>query len=118
MRRLIPVFVILAAVVLLFFGIKLLIPSKDAAGGPGGGPGGAGGGMPPTAVETVRIARQSLPNRFETVASLRADKAIRLRPEVAGQLRAIRFTEGEPVRQGQVLFALDDALVSADLNEA
>jgi membrane fusion protein (multidrug efflux system) len=118
MRRLIPVFVILAAVVLLFFGIKLLIPSKDAAGGPAGGPGGAGGGMPPTAVETVRIARQSLPNRFETVASLRADKAIRLRPEVAGQIRAIRFTEGEPVHQGQVLFALDDALVAADLNEA
>jgi membrane fusion protein (multidrug efflux system) len=59
-----------------------------------------------------------LPNRFETVASLRADKSVRLRPEVAGQIDAIRFTEGEPVREGQVLFALDDALVRADLNEA
>jgi membrane fusion protein (multidrug efflux system) len=121
MRRLIPVLVILAAVVLVLFGLKLLLPSKDAAGGPGGpggGHGGPGGGMPPSTVETVRIARQSLPNRFETVASLRADKSIRLRPEVAGQIRAIRFTEGEPVREGQVLFALDDALVAADLNEA
>jgi membrane fusion protein (multidrug efflux system) len=121
MRRLIPVLVILAAVVLVLFGLKLLLPSKGAAGGPGGpggGHGGPGGGMPPSTVETVRIARQSLPNRFETVASLRADKSIRLRPEVAGQIRAIRFIEGEPVREGQVLFALDDALVAADLNEA
>jgi membrane fusion protein (multidrug efflux system) len=120
MRRLIPVLVILAAVVLVFFGLKLLLPSKAAGGpgAPGGGPGGPGGGMPPSTVETVRVARQSLPNRFETVASLRADKSIRLRPEVAGQIRAIRFTEGEPVREGQVLFALDDALVAADLNEA
>jgi membrane fusion protein (multidrug efflux system) len=122
MRRVIPVLVILAAAALLFFGLKAVFPSKDAAaGGPGGGhggPGGPGGGMPPTMVETVRVARQALPNRFETVASLRADKSVRLRPEVAGQIDAIRFTEGEPVREGQVLFALDDALVRADLNEA
>lgn len=121
MRRLIPVLVILAAIVLLFFGLQAFFPKKDAAGGPGGpggGPGGPGGGMPPSMVETVRVTRQSLPNRFETVGTLSADKAIRLRPEVAGQVRALGFTEGEPVRQGQVLFSLDDALVRADLNEA
>jgi membrane fusion protein (multidrug efflux system) len=122
MRRFIPVLVILAAVLLLIFGFKALVPSKDgAAGGPGGGhggPGGGPGGMPPTAVETVRVTRQMLPNRFETVGTLRADKSIRVRPEVAGQIHTLGFTEGQAVREGQVLFALDDELVRADLNEA
>jgi membrane fusion protein (multidrug efflux system) len=59
-----------------------------------------------------------LPNRFETVGTLRADKSIRVRPEVAGQIHTLGFTEGQAVREGQVLFALDDELVRADLNEA
>jgi len=121
MRRFVPLLVIVAAVVLAFFGLKIMFPSTGGAagpGGPGGGPGGPGGGMPPTSVETVRVARQMLPNRFDTVASLRADQSITLRPEVAGQVKSIGFADGDPVRQGQVLFALDAALTQADLNEA
>ncbi len=123
MRRFVPLLVIAAAVVLLFFGLSYFLSPKGGAAGPGGpggrrGPGGPGAGMPATSVETVRVTRQMLPDRFETVATLRADKSITVRPEVAGQVKSIGFTEGQPVRAGQVLFALDDALTSADLNEA
>ena len=121
MRRFVPLLVLVAAVVLVFFGLRVLFPSTDAAaghGGPGGGPGGPGGGMPPASVETVRVVRQMLPNRFDTVASLRADQSITLRPEVAGQVKSVGFADGDPVRAGQVLFALDAALTQAELNEA
>lgn len=88
-------------------------------GGPGGpGAGGPPGGMPPTAVESVRVRTQSLPNQFETVGTLRADESVIVRPEVAGEIEKVHFQEGERVAAGQVLFTLDDALVRADLNEA
>ena len=74
--------------------------------------------MPPTAVESVRVRTQSLPNQFETVGTLRADESVIVRPEVAGEIEKVHFQEGERVAAGQVLFTLDDALVRADLNEA
>ena len=86
-------------------------------GGPGG-PGGMGGGMPPSAVETVVVHVQDAPNVFETVGSLRSGEAIMLRPEVAGRVQAIHFTDGQQVAAGALLVTLDDALVRADLNEA
>lgn len=113
MRRVLPVVVIAAALLLAIFAYRLFFPSHDA-----GGAGGPGGGMPPSQVETVVVAARSLPASFETVGTLRASQSVSLRPEVSGQVRAIGFTEGKPVGAGQVLFRLDDALVRADLNEA
>jgi membrane fusion protein (multidrug efflux system) len=115
MRRVLPIVIIIAGVALLFFAIKFFWPSKDA--GPGG-PGGFGGGMPPAAVDTVVVRKQALPNSFETVGTLRASQSISLRPEVAGPVESIGFADGQAVRQGQVLFQLDNALVRAALNEA
>ncbi|MEO8159945.1 MAG: efflux RND transporter periplasmic adaptor subunit [Arenimonas sp.] len=119
MRRVFPVVVFLAALLLVFFAFRQFFPSRDAAaqGGPGG-PGGPGGGMPPSQVETVVVHRQALPSSFETVGTLSANQSVSLRPEVSGQLKALGFTEGQAVSRGQVLFRLDDALVRADLNEA
>jgi membrane fusion protein, multidrug efflux system len=101
---------------LLVLGVAVAACSKNPAGAPGAG--GPPGGMPPTQVESVRVHPQALPNEFETVGTLRADESVMLRPEVAGEIEAVHFQEGERVAAGQVLFTLDDALVRADLNEA
>jgi membrane fusion protein (multidrug efflux system) len=74
--------------------------------------------MPPSAVETVVVHAQSAPNTFETVGSLRSAEAIMLRPEVAGRVQQIQFSDGQNVASGALLVTLDDALVRADLNEA
>ena len=113
MRRFLPLFIIAAVLLLGFFGYRLFFAGNA---GQGAGPGGFGG-MPPTAVETIRVRSQALPNQFETVATLRADESIMVRPEVAGQIEKIHFTEGERVAEGQLLFSLDDDLIRADLNE-
>jgi membrane fusion protein (multidrug efflux system) len=115
MRRLIPFLAIAGILLLAFVGYRILFPSQQA-GAPGGGPGGAG--MPPAAVETVRVQIRNLPNQFETVGSLRAEESISVRPEVAGRIDKINFTEGQKVAAGTLLFSLDDALTRADLNEA
>lgn len=107
MRRAFLCFVIAAA----------LVSACSKQGGGPGGPGGMGG-MPPSAVETVVVHVQDAPNVFETVGSLRSGEAIMLRPEVAGRVQKIHFSDGQQVAAGAVLVTLDDALVRADLNEA
>jgi membrane fusion protein (multidrug efflux system) len=115
MRRFVPLFVAAGVLLLAFLGYRFFFaaePDAKAAGGP------PGGGMPPTMVETARVQLRDRPNQFETIGSLRADESISVRPEIAGRIEKIHFSEGEKVAKGGLLFTLDDALTRADLNEA
>lgn len=87
----------------------------DAAAGPGAG--GPPGGMQ-LPVEAVTLAPQALATGLQTVGSLRADESVVVRPEVAGRIDRIHFTEGGRVAAGQPLFTLDGSLAQASLNEA
>ena len=93
---------------------------KDGAGGPpGAGAGGPpGGGMPPLPVETVTLKAETLAAGVTTVGSLRADELVVVRPEIAGRISHIHFSEGGHVAAGQPLFTLDGSLAQASLNEA
>ena len=93
---------------------------KDGAGGPpGAGAGGPpGGGMPPLPVETVTLKAETLAAGVTTVGSLRADELVVVRPEIAGRISHIHFSEGGHVATGQPLFTLDGSLAKASLNEA
>lgn len=69
---------------------------------------------PPT-VEVMSVSRASVPQVFTAIATLRANEAITLKSEVAGRVTAIRFTEGQQVKKGQLLVQLDTDLLSAEL---
>ena len=116
MRRLVPLLVIAAGLLLAVVGYRMFFASTPGPGAQAGGP--AGGGMPPVMVETVRVKLSSLPDQFETVASVRAQESITVRPEIAGRIEKIHFAEGQQVAAGTLLFTLDGALARADLNEA
>jgi membrane fusion protein (multidrug efflux system) len=92
----------------------------DAAGAPqGGGEGGPpGGGMPPMPVEAVTLKNETFAGGLQTVGSLRADESVVVRPEIAGRIVRIHFTEGGSVKAGQALFTLDSATARAAYNEA
>lgn len=90
----------------------------DAADAPGGGAGPAGGGMPPLPVEAVTLKAEKIAAGLQTVGSLRADESVVVRPEVAGRIVRIHFTEGGQVKAGQPLFTLDGSVAQAALNEA
>ena len=90
-----------------------------AAGAPGGGEGGPpGGGMPPMPVEAVTLKTEKFAGGLQTVGSLRADEQVIVRPEIAGRIQRINFTEGGRVVAGQPLFTLDTATAQAAYNEA
>jgi membrane fusion protein (multidrug efflux system) len=108
MRRFFPAWVILVAASLLIGGCS----GKGAQGGP------PGGAMPPTQVETIKVAAHPLVNQFETVGTLRAQESAVIRPEIDGKVVAINFADGQSVGAGTSLFVLDPSLAQADLNEA
>ncbi len=104
---------------LLITGLLVLngCAGKDEAAASGAGAGGPPGGMQ-LPVETVTVQPQALVAGLRTVGSLRADESVVVRPEVAGRINRIHFTEGGRVAAGQPLFTLDGSLAQASLNEA
>ncbi|MBA3487272.1 MAG: efflux RND transporter periplasmic adaptor subunit [Lysobacter sp.] len=85
--------------------------------GPQAGGGGPPGGMA-LPVEALTLRPEALSAGLQTVGSLRADESVVVRPQVAGRISRIHFTEGGRVQAGQPLFTLDGSLARASLNEA
>jgi membrane fusion protein (multidrug efflux system) len=93
--------------------------------GPGGGPAaapGPGRGGPPGGfaipVEAVAAKRGSLNRWIDAVGTLRSDESIVIRPEIAGRIVRILFTEGTTVEKGAPLVELDSAVARAQLAQA
>ena len=75
------------------------------------------GERPPTMVEVAQVHKGEVRETIQVTGSLRADESIQVRPEVAGIIREVHFSEGEPVEADALLFTLDQALIAADLRE-
>jgi membrane fusion protein (multidrug efflux system) len=83
-----------------------------SAGKPGGG--GAGGGpVIPVVATPSRIEHLSL--EVEALGTARASESIDVTSKVSNVVTAIRFTEGQQVRKGDILVELDGAQARADL---
>jgi membrane fusion protein, multidrug efflux system len=86
---------------------------SDAKGAPSkGGPGG------PTPVEVVSLKPTAVKEDLQAVGSLRSNESVILRPEVSGRIAAIGFKDGQVVRKGQMLVALDATLNEAEVAQA
>lgn len=89
--------------------------SGGAAKGPGATPGKGAGAVP---VEVVLLKRSQVQEDVQAVGSLRSNESVVLRPEVAGRIAQIGFRDGQAVRKGQVLVALDATLNEAEVAKA
>lgn len=99
-------------------------PSSGAAA-PAGAPGKAAGGSPargagafPVQVETAKVAMAALQQDVAAVGTLRSNESVVVRPEISGRIERLDFREGAPVRKGQVIVALDDAVPAAEVAQA
>ena len=94
-------------------------PSGAARPGGAGNPGGPGGGSGgPASVEVAQVRTLSLQDDAQAVGSLRSRQSVTLRPEVAGRIAQIGFSDGARVRKGQLLVQLDDVLQRAETSQA
>lgn len=78
----------------------------------------AGSAQRAPAVEVAQVQATRLVDQAQSVGSLRSRQGVMVRPEVAGRIKAIQFTEGQRVQKGQPLVQLDDQLQVAQLAQA
>ena len=85
------------------------------AGGPGG-PGGPGGQAMPVTVVEAKLQR--VPVNIEAVGQSEGSKEVQVRARVSGILLKQRYTEGDRVKAGAVLFQVDPAPYEIALAQA
>ena len=69
-------------------------------------------------VEVAQVGKISIRDDAQTVGTLRSRQNVMLRPEVAGRVLALGFTDGNRVRAGQLLVQLDDTLQRAEVQQS
>lgn len=93
-------------------GATVAVPAGGAsAAGGGRGPGG------PAGVEVAKVEITKLQDDAQSVGSLRSRQNVMLRPEVAGRVQTMGFSDGNRVRKGEVLVQLDDVLQRAEVSQ-
>jgi RND family efflux transporter MFP subunit len=80
----------------------------------------AGGKEAPSAhlVELAHAERFEAPVQVERSGTLRARRAVQISTQEEGRLAALPGYEGDRVRAGELLFALDDTVIRAELSKA
>jgi len=69
-------------------------------------------------VEVAPVERRDLVETLSLVGSLAPNETAQIRAEIAGQVRAVLFEEGQVVKKDQVLLRIDDAELRAQLAQA
>jgi membrane fusion protein (multidrug efflux system) len=87
----------------------------DGASGARPATGGGGGGGPPVRVAVAPTKLERLSLQIEALGNARANESIEVTAKVSNLVHAVRFEEGQQVRQGQVLIELDGDQERADL---
>lgn len=87
-------------------------------GGAEAGHGAGAGGPPPAPVTVQPVKTADVPAVFEYVGQLAGAREVEVRARVSGILAKRHFTEGSPVKKGQLLFTLDAAPFQAALAKA
>ena len=81
--------------------------------------GGAGfGGFPPAQVSVVTIRPQAVQESFDFPGEVEPYRRVEVRARVDGIIEARPFTEGSIVKQGQLLYQLDDVRYDAAFRSA
>lgn len=93
----------------------LALVGLEAAPAPATRGGGAGG---PVAVVVAPVRTGNVTDRAESIGTVRARDAVAITAKVTGIVTAIRFQEGQRVREGDQLVDLDSGAVRAELDQA
>lgn len=93
---------------LALVGLEAAAPTTQARGGGGG----------PVGVVVSPIRTGVVVDRAESVGTVRARDSVTITAKVTGIVSAIRFTEGQRVREGEVLIEMEANALRAELDQA
>jgi len=79
----------------------------------------AAAGPPVVPVSVAKVSEESVPTEIRVVGSVDASSVVQIKSQIAGQLVKVGFTEGQNVKQGDLMFVIDprpyqDALEQAE----
>lgn len=69
-------------------------------------------------VDVAPVKLSAMNSDLRAVGSLNANEAVIIRPEIAGRVKSIEFKEGQPVKQGAVLFTLSAVEYEAEVAQS
>ncbi len=108
--------------------LSIAVIAVLAAGGyllrgywPGGGEpskGKTAAGIPPRLIRVTPVEARAVPVEVGAVGSIEPLRTVAVRPRVDGQVTEVRVQPGDRVREGQVLFVLDQRPLRAALDQA
>lgn len=81
-------------------------------------PASAGDPAPVIRVEAVKVSVGRMAREIAAIGTLRSNESVIIRPEIAGRVAAIPFSEGQQVAKGQIMVKLDDTTYAAQLRRA
>lgn len=87
-----------------------LVATNKKAGGP------ATGGS--VTVEVAKVIGMKLQDEVNAAGAIQSNQSVILRPEVAGRITSLNFSDGQKVNKGQVLVVLDAAVNQAEVQQA
>jgi membrane fusion protein (multidrug efflux system) len=90
--------------------------ARAAAGTAPARPGTGGGAMP--TVDVAKVSSMRLVDDVNAVGTLRSNEAVVIRPEVAGRITTLNFSDGQQVKKGQLLVAFDASVNQAEVLQA
>ncbi len=107
--------IVLAVLVVAVVGFRLL---HKPAGSAASGAGKEGGDATPVPVTVVPVVRQNVPVYLTALGTVQALNTVTVNPQVAGLLLSLNFTEGQPVKKGEVLAQIDPRTFQASYDQA
>lgn len=64
-------------------------------------------GPPVMSVSVAQATQESVPTEVRVVGTVEASAVVQVKSQIAGQLESVGFTEGQNVKQGDLLFRID-----------
>ncbi|HWX65984.1 MAG TPA: efflux RND transporter periplasmic adaptor subunit [Rhodanobacter sp.] len=114
--------IVIAVIVVAIVGFRLLHKPTGSASSPTGtmGKDGKDGKdeTPPVPVTVVPVVRQNVPVYLTALGTVQALNTVTVNPQVSGKLISLNFTEGGPVKKGDVLAQIDPRTFQASYDQA
>jgi multidrug efflux system membrane fusion protein len=111
--------IVIAVIVVAVVGFRLLHKPAGPATAQTAGKGKDGKDeTPPVPVTVVPVVKQNVPVYLTALGTVQALNTITVNPQVGGLLLSLDFTEGQPVKKGQVLAQIDPRTYQAAYDQA
>jgi multidrug efflux system membrane fusion protein len=111
--------IVIAVIVVAGLGFRLIHKPAGAPGAQTAGKGKDGENKtPPVPVTVVPVVKQNVPVYLTALGTVQALNTVTVSPQVSGQLMSLDFTEGQPVKKGQLLAQIDPRTYQAAYDQA